>query len=75
MGASPLELAQMGTCHQPIFGAHLLGVPELAALCQVPMSHPWLVPAQGIFTSIASGSRVAHLPPQLPSPPLPPHLN
>lgn len=49
----------MGMCHQPVFGAHLLSVPELAALCQMPMSHPRLVPTQGIFTSFASGSHVA----------------
>lgn len=60
-----MEPVQMGTCHQPIFGAHLLGVPALATLCQIPVSHLRLVPTQGIFTSIASGSRVAHLPPQL----------
>lgn len=65
MAAAPMEPVQMGTCHQLIFGAHLLGILVLAMLCQVPMSHPWLVPSQGIFTSITSGSRVAHLPPQL----------
>ena len=65
MPASRMEPAQMGRCHQPLFGAHLLSIPVLAVLRQIPVSHPHLVPARGIFASISSGYRVAHLPPQL----------